>query len=82
MQAQRKSAVAVARRIHLFPCRTQKLSFFAPKVVGGKLPARIGRCRAKQESDGSLALFVLPGKAKLEPKFGSLSNLTDDCQGV
>ncbi|WP_219525206.1 hypothetical protein, partial [Lactobacillus delbrueckii] len=29
-----------------------------PKVVGGKLPARIGSCRANQESDGSLALFV------------------------
>ncbi|MFV4954254.1 hypothetical protein, partial [Lactobacillus delbrueckii] len=31
-----------------------------PKVVGGKLPARIGSCRAKQESDGSLALFCFP----------------------
>ncbi|MDK8262417.1 hypothetical protein, partial [Lactobacillus delbrueckii] len=28
---------------------------------GGKLPARIGSCRANQESDGSLALFVLLG---------------------
>ncbi|WP_152704268.1 hypothetical protein, partial [Limosilactobacillus reuteri] len=27
-------------------CRTQKLSFNTPKVVGGSLPARIGRCRA------------------------------------
>ena len=54
-----KSAVAMARRIHLFPCRTQQLSFLTPKVVGGKLPARIGSCRAKQESDGSLALFLL-----------------------
>lgn len=53
-----KSAVAMARRIHLFPCRTQQLSFLTPKVVGGKLPARIGSCRANQESDGSLALFV------------------------
>ena len=34
--------VAIARRIHLFPFRTQKLSFFTPKVVGGKLPARLG----------------------------------------
>ncbi|MGZ1200346.1 hypothetical protein ACXO2Y_07355, partial [Lactobacillus delbrueckii subsp. bulgaricus] len=32
-----------------------------PKVVGGKLPARIGSCRARQESDGSLALFVFLG---------------------
>ncbi|MGZ1167252.1 hypothetical protein ACXO2Q_08935, partial [Lactobacillus delbrueckii subsp. bulgaricus] len=33
------------------------LSFLTPKVVGGKLPARIGSCRARQEPDGSLALF-------------------------
>ena len=38
--------VAIARRIHLFPCRTQKLSFFTPRVVGGKLPARVGSCHA------------------------------------
>ena len=38
-----KSTVAKARRIHLFPCRTQKLSFLTPKVVGGQLPARHGR---------------------------------------
>ena len=36
----------MAWRIHLFPCRTQKLSFNTPKVVGGSLPARIGRCHA------------------------------------
>ncbi len=47
------SVVAIARRIHLFPCRTQKLSFLAPIVVGGKLPARIGRCHAI--FDGGLA---------------------------
>ena len=29
-----KSTVAKARRIHLFPCRTQKLSSLAPMVVG------------------------------------------------
>ncbi|WP_260265663.1 hypothetical protein, partial [Lactobacillus delbrueckii] len=37
-------------------------SFLTPKVVGGKLPARIGSCRARQESDGSLALFVYYNK--------------------
>src|SRR5699024_12831165 len=41
-----KSTVAKARRIHLLPCRTQKLSFLTPKVVGGQLPARKGSCRA------------------------------------
>ena len=33
----------MALRSHLFPYRTQKLSSIAPKVVGGSLPARIGR---------------------------------------
>ena len=28
-------AVAKARRIHLFPFRTQKLSSFASKILGG-----------------------------------------------
>ena len=35
--------VTIARRIHLFPFRTQKLSSLALKVLGGKLPGRIGR---------------------------------------
>ena len=48
----------MACRIHLFPCRTQKLSFNAPKVVGGSLPARIGRCHAN--SNFGTWLFV-PG---------------------
>ena len=50
-----KSTVAKARRIHLFPCRTQKLSFLTPKVVGGQLPARKGSCRAQY---GGLAQLV------------------------
>ena len=32
---QERSVVTMARRIHLFPSRTQKLSFLAPIVVGG-----------------------------------------------
>ena len=36
--------VTIARRIHLFPFRTQKLSFSTPKVVNGTLFARIGSC--------------------------------------
>ena len=41
------SVVMMAWRTHLFPCRTQKLSFSTPKEVGGSLPARIGHCHAK-----------------------------------
>ena len=32
-------------RSHLFPFRTQKLSSFVPKILGGRLPGKIGRCR-------------------------------------
>jgi hypothetical protein len=44
--SQVNSVVMMAQMIHLFPCRTQKLSSVAPKVVGGSLPARIGRRHA------------------------------------
>ena len=37
--------VTIARGIHLFPFRTQKLSLLAPNVLGWKRPGRIGRCR-------------------------------------
>ena len=35
--------VIIARRIHLFPFRTQKLSSLAPMVLGGQPPGRVGR---------------------------------------
>ena len=41
----RRNSVAIARRSHLFPSRTQKLSFLAPKILGGRPPGNIGRCR-------------------------------------
>ena len=34
----------IAERIHLFPYRTQKLSFLTPKVLVGSLTGRIGNC--------------------------------------
>ncbi len=44
--------MTIARGIHLFPFRTQKLSLLAPNVLGWKRPGRIGRCRffIKQKS--------------------------------
>ena len=45
--------VTIARRIHLFPFRTQKLSSLALKVLGGKLPGRIGRSHVKCRSGGT-----------------------------
>ena len=35
----------MAGRIHLYPSRTQKLSSPAPKILGGRLPGKIGHCR-------------------------------------
>ena len=37
-----KSVVAIAQRLHLFPFRTQKLSFVTPIVVRGSPLARVG----------------------------------------
>ena len=34
--------VLIAARVHLFPSRTQKLSSFAPTILGGRLPGKIG----------------------------------------
>ena len=54
--------VMMAERSHLFPSRTQKLSFPAPMVLGPQGPGRVGRCQAKEERALPLiggALFVL-----------------------
>ena len=40
-----KKLVLIAVRVHLFPSRTQKLSSFALKILGGKLPGKISRCQ-------------------------------------
>jgi hypothetical protein len=37
--------VAIARGIHLFPSRTQKLSLYTSKVLGWQRPGRIDSCR-------------------------------------
>ena len=37
-------AAIMAERFHLFPFRTQKLSSSVPKILGGRLPGKIGRC--------------------------------------
>ena len=58
----------MARRIHLFPCRTQKLSFLTPRVVGGKLPARVGSRRAKWRiSSAGRASALQAGGHRFEP---------------
>src|SRR3546814_9943938 len=40
-----KFSVVIATEIHPFPFRTRKLSPFAPMVLGGRPPGRVGRRR-------------------------------------
>ena len=44
-QKQRKYPVTIAGRTHLYPYRTQKLSFPTLKILGGRPPGNIGSCR-------------------------------------
>ena len=45
--------VIIAKRIHLFPYRTQKLSSLALMVLGGKLPGRVRRSHVMCRSGGT-----------------------------
>ena len=42
--------VLIAMRVHLFPSRTQKLSSFAPTILGGRLPGKIGNANIQPQS--------------------------------
>ena len=56
--------VTMAKGIHLFPYRTQKLSLSAPMVLGWRRPGRVGRCRIPQRkaSDECLGLQTVDKK--------------------
>ena len=56
-------AVIMAERTHLFPFRTQKLSFLAPKVLVGTLTGRIGHRRFSIRL--FLALLVYSGETRI-----------------
>ena len=43
--------VSLAQRVHLFPFRTQKLSFAVPTILCGRLHGKIGRCQHHRESE-------------------------------
>ena len=50
----------MAKGVHLFPSRTQKLSPYTSKVLGWKRPGRIDSCRLEQIRHTSrYALFVV-----------------------
>ena len=40
-----KELVFLTQRVHLFPFRTQKLSFAVPKILYGRLYGKIGQCQ-------------------------------------
>ena len=42
-EGQKYNVVIIAKRIHLFPYRTQKLSSLAAMVLGGQPPGRVAR---------------------------------------
>ena len=44
VQRPERKPVLIALRNHLYPCRTQKLSWAAPKILGWRRPGKIGRC--------------------------------------
>ena len=46
-EGQKYNVVIIAKRIHLFPYRTQKLSSLAAMVLGGQPPGRVARSHVK-----------------------------------
>ena len=61
--------VTMAKGIHLFPYRTQKLSLSAPMVLGWRRPGRVGRCRIPQRKSlrRCLGLFLCASRQVLLP---------------
>ena len=61
--------VTMAKGIHLFPYRTQKLSLSAPMVLGWRRSGRVGRCRIPQRKSlrRCLGLFLYASRQVLLP---------------
>ena len=63
MKRQARNAVTIARRSHLFPYRTQKLSSLALMILGGRLPGKVGRCRfSKKRSSRKWTSFFISAR--------------------
>ena len=52
-EGQTYNVVIIAKRIHLFPYRTQKLSSLAAMVLGGRPPGRVARSHVVCRSGGT-----------------------------
>ena len=50
--------VTMERRIHLFPSRTQKLSFSSPKILDWRRSGKIGHCRRTYKKHPIGCFFV------------------------
>ena len=70
--------VVMAKGIHLFPYRTQKLSLSAPMVLGWRRPGRVGHCRipkrTRPHKSGvlfflDLEMIYLPGRLSRVRKY-------------
>ena len=68
LASEKKFPVIIARGIHLFPYRTQKLSLLALKVPGWQRPGRLGRRRIPMERVGEAGMFLqlVPNKGTRE----------------
>ena len=73
--------VIIAKRIHLFPFRTQKLSSLAPMVLGGKPPGRVKTEEAVTIKD-TLLLTLKPQNCVLRTHQAMWTQETDMTQMV
>ena len=59
----------MAKGVHLFPSRTQKLSPYTSKVLGWKRPGRIDSCRLKKEIYHMVCFFFYCYRLSIRPGY-------------
>ena len=59
----------MAKGVHLFPSRTQKLSPYTSKVLGWKRPGRIDSCRLKKETYLMVCFFFYCYRLSIRPGY-------------
>ena len=82
-EGQTYNVVIIAKRIHLFPYRTQKLSSLAAMVLGGRPPGRVARSHVVCRSGGTgrrtglKILRDLYSRTGSIPVFGTIFNIAE-----
>ena len=61
--------VVMAKGVHLFPSRTQKLSPYTSKVLGWKRPGRIDSCRLVKEAYLMVCFFFYCYRVSIRPGY-------------